>query len=233
MQPTAQAPTALTSTVLARLTEVYPRAGDPAKVPAMVAYMRGQFAYLGITAPRQQALAREVMSGLPKPAEADLRDIATACWALPEREYQYFACWLLRRHVAVASPDFLPTVGTLIARKSWWDTVDALAARVVGPLVAAHPGLVTTMDAWSADSDMWLARTAIIHQLTFRERTDSERLFRYCAGQAGHPDFFIRKAIGWALREYAKTDPDAVRAFVAAHETELSGLSRREALRRL
>jgi 3-methyladenine DNA glycosylase AlkD len=227
------APTALAATVLSRLTDVYPRGAEPAKVPAMVAYMRGQFAYLGITAPRQQALAREVMAGLPKPAEADLRDIATECWALPEREYQYFACYLLRRHAAVASADFLPTVRGLIVEKSWWDTIDALAARVVGPLVARHPELVATMDAWSTDSDMWLARTAIIHQLTYRDRTDSERLFRYCAAQAGHPDFFIRKAIGWALREYAKTDPEAVKAFVAEHTSELSGLSQREALRRL
>ena len=80
------------------------------------------------------------MAGLPKPAEADLRDIATACWALPEREYQYFACYLLRRHVAVCSPEFLPTVRGLIVEKSWWDTVDALASRVVGPLVAAPSG---------------------------------------------------------------------------------------------
>ena len=72
---------------------------------------------------------------------------------------------------------------------------------------------------------MWLARTAIIHQLTYRDATDSERLFRYCAAQAGHPDFFIRKAIGWALREYAKTDPEAVKAFVAAHRRAVRALA--------
>ena len=87
------------------------------------------------------------------------------------------------------------------------------------------------MDAWVADDDKWLVRTAILHQLTYKEATDARRLFHHCAVQAGHPDFFVRKAIGWALREYAKTAPGEVRAFVHAHETRLSALSVREALR--
>ncbi|MFC7241179.1 DNA alkylation repair protein [Catellatospora aurea] len=118
-------------------------------------------------------------------------------------------------------------------RRSGAGTGDALAAHVVGPLVARDPGLVTTMDAWAADDDLWLVRTAILHQLTYQAATDAPRLLRYCAAQAGHPDFFVRKAIGWALRDYGKTDPAAVRAFVAAHAAELSGLSRREALKHL
>ena len=89
------------------------------------------------------------------------------------------------------------------------------------------------MDAWSADADKWLVRTAILHQVRYRDTTDSERLFRYCAAQAGHRDFFVRKAIGWALREYAKVAPGAVKAFVAEHATDLSGLSRREALKNI
>jgi len=89
------------------------------------------------------------------------------------------------------------------------------------------------MDVWSDDENMWLVRTAILHQVRYRETTNSERLFRYCAAQAGHRDFFVRKAIGWALREYATVAPDAVRAFVAEHATDLSGLSRREALKNL
>jgi 3-methyladenine DNA glycosylase AlkD len=109
--------------------------------------------------------------------------------------------------------------------------VDALAARVIGPIVARHPAAVSTMDAWLADDDMWLARTAILYQLTYAERTDADRLFRYCLARAGHRDFFIRKAIGWALRQYAKTDPAAVRSFVTAHASQLSPLSRREALK--
>jgi 3-methyladenine DNA glycosylase AlkD len=89
------------------------------------------------------------------------------------------------------------------------------------------------MDDWVHDENLWVARTSILHQLRYKTGTDAERLFRSCKLQAGHRDFFIRKAIGWALREYAKTDPQAVRAFVRANETGLSGLSRREALKNI
>ena len=223
--------TPLAATIMRRLCETYPAAGDPIRAGSMAAYMRDQFPFLGIASPEQRTLGREVMAGLPKPAEDDLRDVAIACWELTEREYQYFATHLLRRHVAVCGVDFLGTVRMLITTKPWWDTVDELASHVVGTLVARFPPSATTMDAWSNDPDMWLVRTAILHQLRYRDATDNERLFRYCAAQAGHHDFFVRKAIGWALREYAKTDPDAVRAFVADHRDSLSGLSAREALR--
>jgi 3-methyladenine DNA glycosylase AlkD len=89
------------------------------------------------------------------------------------------------------------------------------------------------MDEWSAADDLWLVRTAILHQLRFKESTDADRLFAYCTRQAGHPDFFVRKAIGWALREYAKTDPEAVRGYVRTHEGRLSALSLREARKHL
>jgi len=221
------------TSVLDRLTRTYDGARDPARAEPMVAYMRHQFAYLGITAPEQRALNRAVLDGVGRPTQADLRDVAQACWLRDEREYQYFAVRLLRRYVGVCEAGFLDIVRPLITTKPWWDTVDELAVHVVGPLVATYPGLVTTMDDWSGDENMWLVRTAILHQVRYRETTDSERLFRYCAAQAGHRDFFVRKAIGWALREYAKVAPGAVRTFVSEHSTELSGLSRREALKNI
>jgi 3-methyladenine DNA glycosylase AlkD len=110
--------------------------------------------------------------------------------------------------------------------------VDALAANVIGPMVAADPALIATMDRW-IDDDLWIARAALLHQLTYRDRTDAERLFGYVDRRCGDTDFFIRKAAGWALREYAKTDPDAVRRFVARRGERLSGLTRREALKRI
>ncbi|MCB1188785.1 DNA alkylation repair protein, partial [bacterium] len=112
-------------------------------------------------------------------------------------------------------------------------TVDTLAALVVGPMVTRHPQLTAVMDEWIADENLWVARTAILHQLKYGKATDTDRLFAYCAAQAGHPDFFIRKAIGWALRQYARTDPGAVRRFVANHRDELSPLSIREATKHL
>jgi 3-methyladenine DNA glycosylase AlkD len=223
--------TELAATVLERLREVFGAAADPARAGAMAAYMRDQFPFLGLPRPALDSLGRRVLAGLPAPDQDDLREVALGCWALPEREYQYFACGWLRRHVRRCSAEFLPTLRRLIVDRPWWDTVDTLAAHVLGPLVATNPRLVSTMDEWVAGGHMWLTRAALLHQLGYKERTDAERLFRYCALQAGHGDFFIRKAIGWALREYAKTDAAAVSSFVERHRDTLSGLSVREALK--
>ena len=222
----------LAEDLLDRLARRYDAARDPERATHAAAYMRNQFPFLGIPLPTVRALGRTAAAGLPAPAEPDLRAVALACWQLTEREYQYFACDWLRVHLAVPGPGFLATVRTLITTKPWWDTVDPLATRVVGGLVHRHPDLVTEMDAWSADEDMWLVRTAILFQLHYGEATDTERLFAYCVQQAGHPDFFVRKAIGWALRHYARTDPAEVRAFVAMTPA-LSPLSQREATKHL
>ena len=223
----------LADEVLDRLVRLYDAAREPERAVHTAAYMRDQFAFLGFSMATQRALGRTVVSGLPHPTEEDLRAVVLACWDLDEREYQYFACDWLRMHVDVPGPGFIETTRTLITTKSWWDTVDPLATRFVGGLVTRYPGLVSEMDAWSADRDMWLVRTAILHQLHYGTATDVERLFGYCSRQAGHPDFFVRKAIGWALRHYARTDPDAVRRYVAKNRARLSPLSVREASKHL
>jgi 3-methyladenine DNA glycosylase AlkD len=219
--------------LLDRLVRTFGAARDPERAVAAEAYMRDQFPFLGLSLPATRKLGRTVLAGLPAPTEAELGDVAAACWARGEREYQYFACDYLRAHVAVPGPEFITVVRTLVVTKSWWDTVDPLATRVTGDLVRRHPELVTTMDEWSAAENLWLVRTAILHQLHYGRATDTGRLFGYCTGQAGHRDFFVRKAIGWALRQYARTDPAAVRAYLAEHAGQLSGLSVREASKHL
>jgi len=156
--------------------------------------------------------------------------VARVLWAQPEREFQYAGCDYLRAHIVVAGAGFLDVVRELATTKAWWDTVDALAAHVAGPLVRRHPTLGSVMDIWAADRDRWVARTALLHQLTFASATDGERLFGYCRLRAGEQDFFVRKAIGWALRQYAATAPDAVASFVD-QTPGLSPLSVREAMR--
>jgi 3-methyladenine DNA glycosylase AlkD len=225
--------TPLAEAILTRLDEVYRTAADPVRAAGAGAYMRHQFPFLGITSPQQTQLNRTILAGLARPDEADLVAVAEGCWALDEREFQYFACAYLRRHVKVGTPRLVPVVRSLIVTKSWWDTVDTLAAHTIGPLVAAHPSLVSTMDEWIEDENMWLVRTAILHQLQYKDRTDAQRLFRYCSTRAGHPDFFIRKAIGWALRQYAHTDSDAVRGYLDRAAAILSPLSVREASKHL
>ncbi|MEV6651769.1 DNA alkylation repair protein [Streptomyces sp. NPDC051219] len=223
----------LADTVLGRLTAVYPAAADPARAEGAAAYMKGVARFLGIRTPHRRELSRTVLDGLPRPDERDCAAIALRCWELPEREYRYFAVDYLRGQVKRCSSGLLPVVRHLLVTDAWWDTVDPLAAHTVGALVAADPGLTRVMDAWIEDDNLWMARTALLHQLRFKAATDSGRLFGYCLRQAGHPDFFIRKAIGWSLREYAKTDPEAVRDFVAGARDRLAPLSVREALRNL
>ena len=188
--------------------------------------MREHFPFLGLPRKTRDEVDRTIEIA------GDVLEIARACWKLPEREYQYFAMKLLRRHAKKLEAPAIAVVEELIATKSWWDTVDELASNVVGPLVTRHPALKKTMDAWAKSENLWLARSAILHQLKYRDKTDATRLFRYCAARAGEKDFFMRKAIGWALRVYSATDPEAVRAFVAEHP-KLSALSAKEALRKI
>jgi len=223
----------LADTLLRRLTATYPAEADPERAASMRAYMKDIAPFLGLTSPLRRALSRTVTAGTPRPDEADCTALALGCWALPERDYHYFAVDYLRRHVRCLSSGFLPVARHLVSTVPWWDTVDALASHVVGGMVAADPKLKADMDAWIEDEHLWIARTALLHQLRYKEATDTERLFAYCVRRSGHPDFFIRKAIGWCLREYAKTDPEAVREFVAQERSRLAPLSVREALKHL
>jgi 3-methyladenine DNA glycosylase AlkD len=220
--------------LLAAVVANFRSAADADRAAAQRAYMRDQFPYLGIATPEQRRLARAVLKGSAlrgsgQPTTADCVKVAVRCWALPEREFRYFAVDYLIANVKRCDSSLLTTVRTLITTDSWWDTIDPLAARVVGPLVAADPGLVATMDAWVRDENLWIVRTAILHQLHYKAATDEARLFEYCALRAGHSDLFIRKAIGWALREYAYTAPEAVRGFLDRERDRLSPLSVREA----
>lgn len=205
---------------------------DPARAEPMAAYMKGQFAFLGVAAPVRKRAQRPFLATGKGCSSVELLEEATSLWAVPERELQYVAMDDLRRWAKRLDGDALPAVRELITTKSWWDTVDALAVHVVGPVVRRHR-LQAVMDTWIGDDDLWVVRTALLHQLTYKADTDAERLFAYCARQAGHRDFFVRKAIGWALRQYAIVDADAVRSFVEAHADALSGLSRREALKNI
>ncbi|OQS10400.1 hypothetical protein B0T37_00720 [Chromobacterium violaceum] len=206
-------------------------AADPARAPAMRAYMRGQFDFLGVAAPaRRKAAAAWIQSQDTVGADGWL-ELAEALWRQPEREFHYVAVDLLARHAAGLPASALPRLLALATEKSWWDTVDGLAAWVIGAQVRARRELQADMDRLAGDGDFWLRRVAILHQLYWKRETDVARLFRYCAANAADTEFFIRKAIGWALREYAYTDAEAVRGFVAS--AALSPLSRREALKRI
>jgi 3-methyladenine DNA glycosylase AlkD len=220
-------------TAVEQLGATFAAAGDPKRAADMRRYMRDQFAFFGVATPERRAITKRILEPLGPPSALDLEAIGPLAWTADERELQYAAVDMLVRHVKLARPQLLDVVAELVTTKSWWDTVDALAANVVGPLVRRHPELVDTLDGWIAGDELWLARAAILHQLGFKADTDVDRLFRYSLAWASHPDFFARKAIGWALRQYARTNPDAVRRFIAEHADVLSPLTVREASKHL
>ena len=203
---------------------------DAQQAEPMKAYMLDQFEFLGILAgPR-----REALKGLMKfTGTADeLLALAEALWRLPEREFRYAAIDLLAKHHKRLDVSALPRILQLVQTDPWWDTVDGLAG-VVGDILlrakASQPDAQRHMDACLVHPHLWVRRVAMLHQLGWREQTDPERLLRYALTLAPEKDFFIRKAIGWALRDHARTQPEAVRAFLARHAGQLSGLSRRGA----
>jgi 3-methyladenine DNA glycosylase AlkD len=193
------------------------------------AYMRNRFVYIGISTPKRRAAVAAPIRGF-KPATAkELRAAAEGLWAMREREYQYVAADLLARHQAALSLDDLPWLLELAQKKSWWDTVDCLV-KVVGKVVR-RSGVkgVRAMERAVRHKDFWVRRIAMLHQLGWRDECDTERLFAFAELLATEKEFFIRKAIGWALRDYAWHDWRAVENFLKTSEGKFSGLTVREA----
>jgi 3-methyladenine DNA glycosylase AlkD len=224
------------TTAASRVADALRDAGDPARREPMAAYMKDHFVFLGMPAPVRERMTRAVFNDLPRPGAADVIAFAEAMWELPEREYQYVGTGLLHRYEKLLTPNALVPLERLITTKSWWDTVDELAGHPVGSIVGRHPEQRVVMDRWLVSDNLWLARTAILHQIHLPDDTDETWLFDACSTRATDTEFFIRKAIGWALRSHAHRGPahaDAVRAFLARPESKLSGLSQREALKRV
>jgi 3-methyladenine DNA glycosylase AlkD len=221
----ALTPAQFTQAVVATLAPL----ADPSLQPWMQAYMKGRFTFLGIKTPERRAAIADLIKSQKNASAADLLRTARALWALPEREYQYVAVDLLGKHVRQLTVDEIPALLALVQKKSWWDTVDALSSVVNRILQKADPEMQSIMDDALLSDNFWIRRVAILHQLAWRDRTDTERLFGYAIACAHEKEFFIRKAIGWALRDYARHAPKAVRVFLFKHKAVLSPLTVREA----
>ena len=198
----------------------------------MRAYMKNQFEFLGVKTPVRRAAVAGLIRGQKGANSADLLRCARKLWARTEREYQYVAVDLLARHAGTLAVTDLPALFALVRKKSWWDTVDALASvigRVVKAACSNDPTTQCSMDEALTSDNLWIRRVAIIHQLGWRSHTDTKRLFHYAETCAHEKDFFIRKAIGWALRDYARHAPGEVRVFLRVNRRKLSPLSVREA----
>ena len=185
------------------------------------AYMRGLFPFFGLETPLRRTLQKPLYKSNPLQDEWQLKQALQELWSKEQREFQYAALDIARHFIKFTSTDMLEIYEVMIRTKSWWDTVDDIAAHLVGSLLLDHPKLIPVMDRWIEDENLWIKRTALIFQLKWKQRTDTDRLFTYCHKQMHDPDFFIRKAIGWALRQYSKTDPLAVKQFIQNHQHQL------------
>lgn len=210
------------------LDELHPlliSAVEAGRAAGMHAYMRNQFPFLGIATPQRRAVAKPLLKAY-KGASADiLLDRCQQLWDLPEREYQYVALDLLAMHYRTFKPEHIPTLLEYVQIKSWWDTVDGFAAIIGDILNGRHD----YMDEAIHHNNMWVRRIALLHQLGWRDKTDSQRLFEYALKLGNEKEFFIQKAIGWALRDYARHAPNAVQEFIRQNKSRLAPLSVREA----
>lgn len=206
---------------------------DPLKAAPMKKYMRDQFEYLGIKSPQMTKLHKEFIAERGLPPLTELDEIVRDLWGLPQREFQYLALGLIGGFEKKVDEDFITTLEYLITTKSWWDTVDTIAGHPVGTMFKRFPAVKKTyLKKWRKSENFWLRRTTLLFQLGYKEDTDFELLCDLVRENLGSDEFFINKAIGWALRQYAHTNPEPVRKFVKATK-ELSPLSRREALKNI
>lgn len=220
----------LAETIHARLVA----AADPARAPGMQAYMKSAMPYLGVPAVPLKQILKSIFAGLAFDSAEHWRTEVLAVWRGARfREERYAAIELtaLRAARAFQRIDALPMYEEMIVTGAWWDYVDAIAAHRLLPILRSDPETMRpAMLAWAVDADMWKRRSAILCQLEAKAATDLDLLYACIAPSIGSREFFLRKAIGWALRHYARTDPVEVIRYVEAHP-ELSPLSRREALK--
>jgi 3-methyladenine DNA glycosylase AlkD len=207
---------------------------DPAKAGDMQRYMKSAMPFRGVTKPERTRLAKVLFAAQPFTAPEPWIEAVLELWRGAEyREERYLALDLTGAYPRWQSTGLLPLYDELIVTGAWWDFVDEIASRRIGPILRAdHAAVAAVMRTWSRDADRWRRRTSVICQLGSKAATDADLLADCVEANLADPDFFLRKGIGWALREQAKTDPGWVLAFVRTHPT-LSPLSRREALKHL
>jgi 3-methyladenine DNA glycosylase AlkD len=203
----------------------------------MQAYMKSAMPFLGVTGPEQKRIWRTVFPEHRLTSAVQWRAVALTLWRDARwREERYAAIGLtdLPGYLAYRTPAALPMLEEMIVTGAWWDLVDPLATHHLGDVLRSHPArLKPLLHQWAGDRDMWKRRAAILSQIRFKADTDLDLLYACIEPNLDHRNFFIRKAIGWALRQYAWTDPREVARYVRKNRARLSPLSVREALKNM
>jgi 3-methyladenine DNA glycosylase AlkD len=211
-------------------------AANPQHAPGQQAYMKSTMPYYGVKMPALRAICRRLFAEHPLATREEWQAEVLGLWrGATYREERYAAMELAgqKRYAEYRTPTVMPMFEEMIVTGAWWDYVDEIA-HLVGDLLRSHPKKIRpVMRKWSTDRNLWKRRVSIICQVSFKKDTDLDLLYANIEPNLADRDFFIRKAIGWALRAYAWTDPDEVAQYVRRHESQLSGLSRREALKNI
>lgn len=217
-----------------RLVQRYAAHSNKERSEGMKAYMKNQFDFFGIQSPERRQLSSRVIQELGLPEEAELKQLCLLCFYHPCREMQYFVQDVLKpRAKKKLSPAWFPLIEQLILTKSWWDTVDFLSPKIAGHIFLHHPEEQAYWhERWISSENFWLNRAAILLQLDYKNKTDAELLFSHILRKKDSKEFFVQKAAGWALRQYARVAPERVGAFLEAN-SDLPALTRREASKHL
>lgn len=209
--------------------ETFRNHGNPDTAQGQMAYMRHQFEYFGLKMPAWMALTKKMHAEQGIPQGEALKELIRLCFADEHREMQYFALETLQKTLKTQPPECIDFMEELIRTRSWWDTVDWIN-KLVGMHFKRYPELIKPVtERWMQSGYFWLQRVCMIFQLPYKAKTDQELLFHYVLQVASSKEFFLQKGAGWALRQYSRTNPEAVRNFVSQHK--LPALTRREALR--
>ena len=227
----------MTHPLVVTVREGLAKAADPAKAPQMQAYMKSAMPYRGVSSPELKSLCRDAFKAHPLDSFEEWQRVALELWRpATHREERYAAVMLTdaRGYKAYRTFRAVPMFEEMIVTGAWWDFVDAIAGHQLGDILRAEPRrMKALMRRWSKDKDMWKRRTSILCQLGFKRDTDLDLLYACIEPSLSSKEFFLRKAIGWALRQYAWTDPKEVRRYVKANTDRLSGLSVREAMKNI
>ena len=216
---------------LAEIRKEFKKNGDPIKAQRAKAYLLNQFEFFGVMTHTRRKISKAFYTSHPIQNHAALSTIVKICFKQPEREMHYFGLEWLGFSRSLWCKQTLALIEWILTHESWWDTVDSTNSHVIGLFFKKFPEYIPTYtEKWNQSNNIWLQRTSILFQLSYKKETNTELLSKYIEQRIAHPNFFIRKAIGWALRAYAHHNPKWVKTFVKSHP-QLSPLSVREALK--
>jgi len=215
------------------LTNLFKENANTENARYMHNYIRGKFIYYGIKTKERRALLKQAVENNKEEVVTNVRELTFQLYDLPQRELHLTANEIFDKQLRKKYlKDDIVLIERLITENSWWDTVDFITKWVLGNYLIMYPDMVkTTITRFSNVDNIWLNRSTIIFQLGYKHNTDEELLFKQCMAHKESNEFFIQKAIGWALREYGKTSPQSVLNFV--NSTSLKPLSHREAIRNI